>query len=436
MRAVEIILAKRNGRTLDQSEIAFMVQGYTRGEIPDYQIAAWLMAICWRGMLAEETAALTLEMVRSGAHLNLAQATGLPFVGDKHSTGGVGDKTTLVVAPAVAAAGLPIGKMSGRGLGFSGGTIDKLEAIPGFKVSLSQGEFIRSVREVGLVVVAQSPDLAPADGKLYALRDVTGTVESLPLIASSIMSKKIAAGASGCVLDVKYGRGAFMKDLTASRALATTMVEIGRQVGLPVRAVLSGMEQPLGYAVGNGLEVQEAIATLRGGGPDDLWQVSRELGRELLLLAGLAAEAGAAEAMLDEARHSGAALAKLRAMVANQGGDVGYIDDPSRFPAAPVQQPLIASMGGYLVAVDAEALGHASVSLGAGRLVKGAEIDHRVGFVLHKKVGDWVAAGDPLLTIHAANEQAAAAVSPALQAAYQFGPEPVTPPPLSNGVIS
>lgn len=435
MRAVDIIAAKRGGQELSQEQIAFMVDGYTAGDLPDYQIAAWLMAICWRGMTAAETAALTRVMVASGQHLDLAAATGRPFIGDKHSTGGVGDKTTLVVAPLVAAAGVPVGKMSGRGLGFSGGTIDKLEAIPGFNVNLTQADFVRSVAEVGLVVVAQSPDLAPADGKLYALRDVTGTVESLPLIASSIMSKKIAAGATGCVLDVKFGRGAFMKDLQAARDLATAMVEIGEQVGLKVRAVLSGMEQPLGYAVGNALEVQEAVATLRGEGPDDLWAVSLELGRELLLMAGVATAAAAADAQLTAVLDSGAALAKLRAMVANQGGDATYIDDPSRFEAAPVQVDLPATGSGYVAAIDAEALGLICVTLGAGRAFKGAEIDPRVGLVLHKKIGDAVRAGEPLLTIHAADRQAATAVSSGLQAAYQYSDAPVQPPALSEGVI-
>lgn len=435
MNAVDIILAKRAGQSLSNEQIGYMVQGYTAGSIPDYQISAWLMAICWQGMTAAETAALTMAMVASGDHLDLRLATGLPFVGDKHSTGGVGDKTTLVVAPAVAAAGVPIGKMSGRGLGFSGGTIDKLESIPGFNVNLDREQFIAAVKNVGLVITAQSASLAPADGKLYALRDVTGTVESLPLIAASIMSKKIAAGASGVVLDVKHGRGAFMKTLAAARALAETMVTLGGQVGLPVRAVLSGMDQPLGLAIGNALEVGEAIATLRGGGPADLWAEALALGRELLLMAGVASDAADADARLNQARDSGAAFDMLRRMVINQGGDVRVIDDPALLPTAPIQMPLPAPAVGYVAALDAETLGRASVALGAGRTVKGAAIDFRVGFVLHKKVGDAIATGEPLLTIHAARDAAARDIAPQLLAAYEFSATPPLPLPLTNGVV-
>lgn len=435
MNAVDIILAKRHAQPLSREQLAYMVQGYTRGEIPDYQIAAWLMAICWQGMTAAETADLTMEMVASGEQLDLRHATGLPFVGDKHSTGGVGDKTTLVVAPAVAAAGVPIGKMSGRGLGFSGGTIDKLESIPGFNVELNREQFIAAVRDVHLVITAQSAELAPADGKLYALRDVTATVEALPLIASSIMSKKIAAGASGIVLDVKHGRGAFMKTLAAARELAETMVALGKQVGLPVRAVLSGMDQPLGLAIGNALEVREAIETLHRAGPADLWDEALALGRELLLIAGVTTDANDADARLNQARSSGAAFEMLRRMVINQGGDVRVIDNPALLPTAPVQTPLLAPTAGYLAALDAETLGHAAVSLGAGRTIKGAVIDHRVGFVLHKKVGDQVAVGEPLLTIHAVDDDSARNIAPRLLQAYSFSPNPPPPLPLTAGVV-
>ncbi len=435
MNAVDIIIAKRDGQTLSREQISYMIQGYTRGNIPDYQISAWLMAIVLRGLNPTETAALTMEMVASGEHLDLRRATGLPFIGDKHSTGGVGDKTTLVVAPAVAAAGVPIGKMSGRGLGFSGGTIDKLESIPSFNVNLDPDQFIDAVRRVGLVITAQSAALAPADGKLYALRDVTGTVDALPLIAASIMSKKIAAGASGVVLDVKHGRGAFMKTLEQATALAAQMVALGRQVGLPVAAVLSGMDQPLGWAIGNALEVGEAVETLRGGGPADLWDEAVHLGRELLLMAGVAGDAADADARLNQARASGAALEMLRQMVINQGGDVRVIDDPARLPTAPQQTPLPSPSTGYISSLDAEMLGRASVALGAGRTVKGAQIDLRVGFVLHQKVGDAVQAGEPLLTIHAADEATAQHIAPQLLAAYQFSPQPIAPPPLTGEVI-
>ena len=431
MRAVDLIIAKRNGATHSREELAWLIGGMLDGTVPDYQVAAWLMAVCWRGMTPAETADLTAVMVGSGRRLDLHDAA--PFVADKHSTGGVGDKTTLVVAPLVAAAGVPVGKMSGRGLGFSGGTIDKLESIPGFRVQLSDAEFIDGVRRVGLVIAAQTGDLAPADGRLYALRDVTGTVESLPLIASSIMSKKLAAGANALVLDVKVGRGAFMKTEADAQALAEAMVTIGRTAGLRVCAVLSSMDQPLGRAIGNALEVREAIATLQGAGPADLLDLALALGGQLLLLAGRAPDDAAAAQLLRTELYNGTALAKLRAFVANQGGDPTYIDDPAKLPAAPVVVPVPAPGPGTVAAIDAEALGLAAVVLGAGRATKSAAIDPAVGFLLQAKIGDRVAAGDPLLLIHARTPESAAAVAPQVAAAFTLSPGPVAVPPLILG---
>ncbi|HEX8227797.1 MAG TPA: pyrimidine-nucleoside phosphorylase [Chloroflexia bacterium] len=402
MRAVDLIAAKRDGRELTREEISWLLRSYQRKEVPDYQISAWLMAVYFRGMTSRETADLTMAMVESGTRLDLSSLG--EFVGDKHSTGGVGDKTTLVVAPLVAAAGVPVAKMSGRGLGFSGGTVDKLESIKGFRTQLDADEFIEVAKRTRLVVVAQSPDLAPADGLLYALRDVTATIESIPLIASSIMSKKIAAGATGVVLDVKVGAGAFMKTMESTRELATTMRDIGRNVGLQVRAVISGMDQPLGWAVGNALEVQEAVQTLKGEGPADLLEVSTTLGAHLLHMAGKAGSVEEGAAHLRDVLASGRALDKFREFIVGQGGDPGFIDDPSLLPQAPWRAEVPSTTAGFVTAIDAETIGKASVELGAGRAVKGASIDHSVGFVLHKKIGDTVTVGESLAAVHAASE--------------------------------
>ena len=433
MRPVDLIIAKRDGHEHSRAELESLIGGFVRGEVADYQMAAWLMAVVWRGMTARETAWLTAVMAASGRRLDLSGVA--PFVVDKHSSGGVGDKTTLVVAPLVAAAGVPVGKMSGRGLGFSGGTIDKLESIPGWRASLSTAEFFAGIRDVGLVVAAQGPDLAPADGRMYALRDVTGTVDSLPLIAGSIMSKKLAAGANAIVLDVKVGSGAFMKTLTEARALAQAMVAIGHEAGLQVRAVISDMAQPLGFAIGNALEVREAIATLQGHGPADLLELALVLGNELLAMAGQEATDDARRARLLNGLESGAALAKLRAFVVNQGGDSTYIDDPDRLPTAPVQTPLPAPQDGTIAAIDAEALGRATVALGAGRATKADTIDHAVGIVLARKVGETVRAGEPLLIIHARDDAQVATVTPALLAAYRWHTGTVERPPLVKDII-
>jgi pyrimidine-nucleoside phosphorylase len=426
VNVLELIQAKRDGAEHSSDELNWLMREVVNGAAPDYQVAAWLMAVFFRGMTSRETANLTRAMVSSGRRLDLS-AVG-PYVADKHSTGGVGDKTSLVVAPMVAACGVPVAKMSGRGLGFSGGTLDKLEAIPGFRVELSAEEFLAGVQKVGLVIASQSPDLAPADGKLYALRDVTATVESLPLIASSIMSKKIAAGANAIVLDVKVGRGAFMKTLEEASALAVAMRDIGSEVGLSVRAVISGMEQPLGYAVGNALEVREAIETLRGEGAHDLLEVALELGSNLLLMTRRAGSAEEARGLLRETVRSGAALVKFREFVANQGGDTSVVDDPHLLPQAPVRRAVLTSRGGFMKAIDAEMVGRASVEIGAGRKVKGARIDPSVGFVLHRKVADRVQPGDELLTIHAATEADAERVEPYVRDAFEIVAEPVAAP--------
>jgi pyrimidine-nucleoside phosphorylase len=433
MRAVEIIAKKRDGETLTTAEIDWLVAGFTSGAVADYQMAAWAMAVLLRGMDARETADLTLAMARSGEMLDLHDLA--PLTVDKHSTGGVGDKTTLVLAPLLAAVGLPVAKMSGRGLGFSGGTIDKLESIPGFRTSLSQAEFRQAVQQLGVVVAGQSGDLAPADKKLYALRDVTATVESVPLIAASVMSKKLAAGADCIVLDVKYGSGAFMPTLDAARTLAQAMVEIGSHAGRRVAAVLSSMEQPLGQGIGNALEVKEAIATLRGAGPADLRALCLVLGAQLLLLAGVATHEQAAETRLAEALDSGAAWAKFCALVANQGGEVAAVEDPSRLPQAPIQVALRAPRDGYVQAINGQALGLAVNDLGGGRARKEDLIDPAVGLVLHARVGDALKRDQVLLEVHAASEADAARVAPRLIEAYTIGEQVVPAPPLIAEVV-
>jgi pyrimidine-nucleoside phosphorylase len=434
MRAVDIIAKKRDGGALTAKELDWFVQSYTRGDLPDYQAAAWLMAVYLRGMSHDETVALTLSMARSGDTLELGGIA--PVVVDKHSTGGVGDKTTLVVAPLVAAAGLPVGKMTGRGLGFSGGTLDKLEAIAGYRADLTTEEFLAQLREHGIVVSGQSADLAPADGKLYALRDVTATVSSLPLIAASIMSKKIAAGASAILLDVKVGRGAFMKTEADARALAEIMVEIGQSVGRQVVAVLSGMDQPLGKAVGNALETREAIDTLQGRGPADFVEHCLTIGAQMVTLAGQVVHADDARREVEEVLNSGRAWAKFREWIVAQGGDLSMVDNPDRLPRARLVKTVTAPRRGYVAGIDAREIGLTAMALGAGRARKGDVVDQAVGIVLAAKVGDAVARGAPLFTIHANDETKLAEAKRRALAAFSWQDEAVTPPPHFYGIIS
>lgn len=433
MRAVDIIQKKRQGEELSKEEIQHLVLGFTRGDVPDYQMAAWLMAVVWRGMSERETVDLTMTMAQSGDMLDLSSIA--PIVVDKHSTGGVGDKTTLVVAPWVASLDLPVGKMSGRGLGFSGGTLDKLESIPGFNVNLTRPQFMDLLRRHGLVLSGQSADLAPADGKMYSLRDVTATVESLPLIASSVMSKKIAAGANAIVLDVKTGSGAFMKTEADAVALAQTMVRIGTGVGRRVSAVISDMEQPLGNAVGNALEVSEAIATLRGDGPHDLTEHCLVVASEMLMLGGKAHTPEAAKAMLREALQSGRALDKCREWVRAQGGNVRVLEDDNVMPQARLVTTLRSPREGYIAAIDASRIGMATVAMGAGRAKKGDSVDYAVGVVLRKKVGDAVAESEALLTIHANDEATLAEAQQSLLSAYAWSNTLVTPAALIRRII-
>lgn len=437
MRAVDILEKKRDGLELSRDEIRFFVDGYTRDEVPDYQAAAFLMAVFLRGMSRSETVDLTLAMAHSGEVLDLSDIT--DYAVDKHSSGGVGDKTTLVVLPLVAACGVPVAKMSGRGLGFSGGTLDKLESIRGYRVDLSAEEFRSLARQNGIVLAGQSMALAPADGKLYAMRDVTATVPSLPLIASSIMSKKIAAGANGIVLDVKMGRGAFMPTLEQARELAKIMVEIGADAGRDVVAIISDMNQPLGEAVGNALEVEEAVETLRGGGPADLREHCLMIAGHMLRLAGRGrrwADAAETRALLKEQLDSGAALAKFRLLVEAQGGDVAVVDDLAKLPQARVRQPYNAEQSGTISQVDALAIAHAAFELGAGREKKGDPIDLAVGLKVHVKVGSQVKEGDALVTIYANDEAKLPACVEHLNRAFTFSDEPVEALPLFYDVIS
>ncbi len=433
MRAVDIIIKKRDHQELSREEIEFFVRGIANGEIPDYQVSAWAMAVLLNGMSDQETTDLTLAIANSGEVLDLSGI--VPIEVDKHSTGGVGDKTTLVVEPIVSACGLPVGKMSGRGLGFTGGTLDKIESIPGFRTNLSQEEFIRLLRDEGLVLAGQSGDLAPADGKLYALRDVTGTVQSIPLIASSVMSKKIAGGARGIVLDVKVGSGAFMKNLEEARQLSRLMVAIGRLSGRKVVALLSDMNQPLGNAVGNALEVIEAIDTLKGVGPADFTEHCLVVASHMLLIGEKAQDLVTGRRMAEKALIDGSGLAQLRKLVKNQGGDVAYVDDPSRFPPAPVIRVVQSPRSGYLSRVDALEIGEASVMMGAGRGKKEDNIDHRVGIMVQHKVGDFVKAGDDIFVIHAKDEESWQKAAKSVISACRWQSEPCEPLPLFYEVI-
>jgi pyrimidine-nucleoside phosphorylase len=428
MRAVDIIIRKRDRGELTRDEIRFFVDGIAVGSIPDYQVSAWAMAVLLNGMTPRETTDLTLAMAQSGEVLDLSGVVKIAV--DKHSTGGVGDKTSLVVLPAVAACGLPVGKMSGRGLGFSGGTLDKMESIPGYRVDLSTEEFERQLKEIGLVLCGQSKDLAPADGKLYALRDVTGTVQSIPLIASSVMSKKIAGGAQAIVLDVKVGNGAFMTNLKDARELAGLMVKIGELAGRKVVALLSDMNQPLGCAVGNALELREAIETLRGGGPDDFREHCLRVAAHMLVLGEVAADEQAGRALAEQSLADGSALAKFRQLVIAQGGDVSYVDDPAKLPRAALVRAVSAPRSGSLSQVQARSVGEASVALGAGRAQKGDPVDHAVGFVIHHKVGERVEKGEPLFTVHASDQKRLDAAIATVLAAHVIVDRPAPPLPL------
>lgn len=403
MRMVDLIEKKRDGNELSKEEIEYIVTNYTNGKIPDYQVSALLMAIFYQDMTNEEITNLTLAIANSGDVIDLSSLEGIKV--DKHSTGGVGDTTTLILAPLVASVGVTVAKMSGRGLGYTGGTLDKLEAIPGFQIELSDEAFVCIVNESKVAVIGQSGNLAPADKKLYALRDVTATVDSLPLIASSIMSKKIAAGADAIVLDVTTGDGAFMKNIEDARRLAKTMTSIGKLANRETVAVISDMSEPLGEAIGNSLEVVEAIETLQGNGPEDLVEMCYALGSQMVVLAGKAKTIDEARTLLQEALESGKALAKFKEMIQNQGGDPTIVEKPERILTARYTMELPAKQSGVVSKIVANELGIAAMMLGAGRKTKEDDIDHAVGLKLHKKIGDTVTKGESLLTIYSNDEE-------------------------------
>ena len=434
MNTVEMITHKKLGMTLTQEEIDFFVRGAAQQTIPDYQLAAMLMAIRLNGMTAQETTHLALAMRDSGDVADLSAIPGIKV--DKHSTGGVGDTATLVLAPLVAACGVPVAKMSGRGLGHTGGTLDKLESIPGFRIGLSEDEFVRQVNEIGVAVIGQTGSLAPADKTLYALRDVTSTVDSLPLIASSIMSKKLASGADAIVLDVKTGSGAIMQTLEGSIELAKAMVDIGTLAGKPVTAVVTGMQQPLGTHVGNALEVKDAIDVLSGRTKGDLLEVSLLLGSRMLMLAGAAETPEEGRAKLTKALESGAGLAKLRAMIAAQGGDPAVCDDWTVMPQAKVIREVACGCSGWVSAMDTTALGLAAQAMGAGRIRKTDPLDYSVGFILPIRIGDRVGPETPFCTLFARSEEDADIAEAALRGAVTFGGEPVERPPLWYAIVT
>lgn len=432
MRMVDLIEKKRDGHELSTEEINFIIAGYTKDEIPDYQMSAFAMAVFFKDMTQRERADLTMAMVHSGDTIDLSAIEGIKV--DKHSTGGVGDTTTLVLAPLVASLGIPVAKMSGRGLGHTGGTIDKLESINGFHVEIAKQEFIQLVNEHKIAVIGQTGNLTPADKKLYALRDVTGTVNSIPLIASSIMSKKIAAGSDAIVLDVKIGSGAFMKTIADAQELAHAMVSIGNQVGRKTMAVISDMSQPLGFAIGNALEVKEAIDTLQGKGPKDLEELCLALGRQMVYLANKASSLEEAEEMLKDAIHSGKALAKFKEFLANQGGDASLVDHPENLPTAPYQIEVLAKESGVVAEIIADSIGTAAMLLGAGRATKESKIDLAVGLVLNKKIGDGVKVGESLVTIHA-NRPAVADVMQKIYDSIHITAT-ATAPPLIHAIVT
>lgn len=433
MRAVDIIIKVRDGEPLTGEEIRFFIDGFTRGEIPDYQVSAWAMAVVFQGLSLQETTDLTLAMAASGKQLDLSEY--VPVAADKHSTGGVGDKTTLVVQPVVVACGVPIAKMSGRGLGFTGGTLDKMESIPGYDVNLTTSAFLDQLCKIGIVLCGQTEDLAPADGLLYSLRDVTGTVPATPLIASSVMSKKLAAGAQIILLDVKVGNGAFMKSLEQAENLARTMVEIGKRAGRRVAAVISDMNQPLGFAVGNALEVVEAVETLHGEGPSDFREHCLEIAARILTLASEDQEIEQARDLAQRALADGSALEKFRQLVQAQGGDASVVDSLERLPQAAYIQEVASPEAGFLAEIHAREVGLTAMQLGAGREKKGDPVDHAVGVVVHHKVGDRVESGEPLFTVHTRSEAEAQAAIVRVLNAHKIQVAPVEAPPLFYEVV-
>ncbi|SER46598.1 pyrimidine-nucleoside phosphorylase [Salipaludibacillus aurantiacus] len=433
MRMVDLIEKKRNGGSHTKEEIDFIINGYTDDSIPDYQISAWAMAVFFQDMTHEERAFLTEAMVNSGDVIDLSAIDGVKV--DKHSTGGVGDTTTLVLAPLVASIGVPVAKMSGRGLGHTGGTIDKLEAIPGFSVEISNDQFIDLVNKNKAAVIGQTQNLTPADKKLYGLRDVTATVNSIPLIASSIMSKKIASGADGIVLDVKTGAGAFMKELSDSKELAEAMVKIGNNLGRKTSAVISDMSQPLGFMVGNALEVKEAIDTLKGQGPDDLTDLCLTLGSHMAVLAKKADTLDGAREMLQEAIASGKALEQFKVFIESQNGDPSVVDNPDKLPQAEFKVDVLSEEDGYVAGIVADQIGTAAMLLGAGRATKTSEIDLAVGIELRKKIGDPVKKGEPLVTVYSNSEDIEASKQKVLSS-YKISSTELESPPLVYDVIT
>lgn len=432
MRMVDLIEKKRDGGELTKEEIYFIVDGYTNGSIPDYQMSSFLMSVFFKGMTAEETANMTMAMVESGDQIDLSAIEGIKV--DKHSTGGVGDTTTIVLAPLVAAVGVPVAKLSGRGLGHTGGTVDKFEAIPGFQSEIEADQFIKQVNEVKVAVTGPTGNLTPADKKIYGLRDVTATVNSIPLMASSIMSKKIASGSDAIVLDVKVGAGAFMKDVESAKELAHAMVEIGKNVGRDTMAVISDMNQPLGLAIGNALEVKEAIDTLRGQGPKDLEELCLSLGSKMVVLAKHAETVEEARQMLEEVIANGKALEVFKEFVAAQGGDASVIEDPSKLVAAKYEIPVLAKEDGFVAEIEADSIGTAAMILGAGRATKESIVDLAVGLMLHKKIGDEVKKGDTIVTIHS-NRENVEDVMERIYASYRISPTKVENPVLVHAEI-
>ena len=424
MRMVDLIVKKQEGKELTKKEIRFLIEGYTDGSVPDYQMSAFAMAVYFQDMTDRERVEFTMAIAESGDQIDLSEIDGIKV--DKHSTGGVGDTTTLVLAPLVASLGVPVAKMSGRGLGHTGGTLDKLESIPGFKIEISEEDFIELVNKNKVAVIGQSGDLCPADKKLYALRDVTGTVNSLPLIAGSIMSKKIAAGADAIVLDVKVGAGAFMKSIEDAEELAHAMVAIGNLAGRNTMAIISDMSQPLGYAVGNTLEIEEAIETLKGQGPADLEELCLELGAQMVYLGEKATSLEEARELLKEKLHNGEALEKFKEFIAAQHGNPEVVNDYSLMPQAKDKKEVFAEESGYVAEIDADAIGVAAMSLGAGRATKESEIDLSAGLMLHKKVGEKVAKGDLLVTLYA-NDKDFSEVESLVHQAYKFSSTSVEP---------